>query len=706
MKTSSIKPKVEKFLKMKKASKDTLSEILEIIKTCSDIYYDGTNESPLLDEEYDNLVNHYAKFAKLPNAVQVSNHPKKNKNLIDTQHMFPELVGTLTKTNYVFNKARDNAKNYDAETVEEWLDDNEEFFSSKLKYCFIQTWKIDGNSITISYNDKREVISALTRGKNGLGSDKTNYFKNRTLPSWFPIEKGDIVGVKYEAVTSFADKSKIEEIIGNGKTYASPCSLVAGLLNKNNSPQEAIDLITLVPINIQYKVNKISRFRALELICTMHNKESDTYPISIIPDPHLLNIEKESYKDVIYKVDEMYKRFIERRPTLSFPVDGLVFEFIDDKVRRDLGRKIDKNLFEFALKFPYDTKRSHVQDIEFYVSNNGTGRVTPVVIFDDVQFSRAVCNHVSIANYKRFKELKLAKGDEIIVSYHNDTLAYVTLPENCVHVGKPIKFISKCPYCGEPLKVNKEKTFVHCRNKKCPAIKIGKYNNYLIKIGVDNVRENTIRDLYNAGLLKGLPSLYKLTVRDIVQIDGYQTTSAQNIINDINAKKEVFDYELLGALGFKNISTNTCKEICKKFSLSELKEMLDDDFDSLSLQLLEVNGVADKTAQQFEKDFTRNLKTINELEKILTVKELKNTVTRTNDPKNIVFTGFRDKDLQNKLELAGHSVKSSVSGKTHIVVTAQKGSGSIKEKKAYELGLPVYSLDEFTTDILPTLLGE
>ena len=699
-----LRLKSRNFLDIDNPSKMVLDEMLRIINHCSNIYYDGIEDSPLLDEEYDKVVNHYKKFRDLPLTVQPIevNKKKKNKNLIDTQHMFPELVGTLTKTNYVYNKDREEAKNPDTETVEDWLNGNISFFNKKDKYEFIQTWKIDGNSITISYNDKRQVILALTRGKNGLGSDKTNYFINRSLPKWFPIEKGDVVGIKYEVVTSYANKAKIEEIIG--KTYASPCSLVAGLLNKNDTPQEVIDLITLVPINIQYKNHKITRQRAIELICMLHNKESEEYPISILPDPRNYNIEKAKYSDIVTSVEKMYKYFIDRRGSLAFPVDGLVFEFVDDKVRTTMGRIDDKNMYEFALKFPYSTKRSHVKDIEFYTSTNGTGRITPVVIFDDVQFSRAVCNHVSIANYKRFKELKLAKGDEVIISYRNETLAYLTLPEDYEHVGKPIKFITKCPYCGEPLKVNKEKTFVRCANKNCPAIKIGKFNNYLIKIGVDNVRENILADLYNAGLLKGLSSLYKLSIADIIRIDGYKETSAKNIIDNINAKKEVFDYELLGALGFKNISTSTCKEICKVFSLSELKAIANDEFDNLSLQLLDVNGVAEITANQFEKDFTRSLKTIENLEKYLTVKELKNTVNKSSDPKSIVFTGFRDKTLQDKLEMAGHSVKSSVSGKTNIVVTAHKGSGSIKEKKAEELGIPVYSLDEFRNKILSTLV--
>ena len=74
-------------------------------------------------------------------------------------------------------------------------------------------------------------------------------------------------------------------------------------------------------------------------------------------------------------------------------------------------------------------------------------------------------------------------------------------------------------------------------------------------------------------------------------------------------------------------------------------------------------------------------------------------------PKNIVFTGFRDPALQQQLERAGHAIKSGVSKKTDMLIEKVKGSGSVKEKKAMELQIPIYSYDEFMATVVDTLLG-
>jgi len=64
--------------------------------------------------------------------------------------------------------------------------------------------------------------------------------------------------------------------------------------------------------------------------------------------------------------------------------------------------------------------------------------------------------------------------------------------------------------------------------------------------------------------------------------------------------------------------------------------------------------------------------------------------------KTVVFTGFRDKNLENNIINSGGKVTTSVSKKTSfVVVGGKKGTGSAKETKAAELGLPIYSLDEF-----------
>ena len=80
--------------------------------------------------------------------------------------------------------------------------------------------------------------------------------------------------------------------------------------------------------------------------------------------------------------------------------------------------------FSTALKLPYLEKRSKVTGIDF--SYGTFGRITPVVHFEPVNFNGCENTKQSIHNFKRFNELKLGVGSEILVSYHSDCLSYIT----------------------------------------------------------------------------------------------------------------------------------------------------------------------------------------------------------------------------------------------------------------------------------------
>lgn len=693
---------ISNFISNSKPNEKDLNKAKSIIDYCCNVYYDSTDESPLTDEEYDKLYNHYKLFKGDISVLSTSN--KRNKNLIDTEHLFPELVGTLDKCNYINKKDKENK---DALSCEEWF---KQLNIKDKPYSFNISLKHDGNSITLTINDQYKIVSALTRGKDGLGSDKTNYFKNFKIPKFIKIPKGSLLGIKCEAIMTYENKEKVCEMLN--ENYANPRSLVAGLLGRKDTPQEIINLINLVPIRIQLSNKKISRSKELELLRKLHTEYKEEFPYSINPEFYNKNEQGFKIQDITCTIKSFLKTVLpefyydindNKRKILPYPIDGIVIEIVDEEIREQLGRNADRNNFEFALKFPYMVKKSKVKDIDFYVSTNGTGRITPVVIFKPLNFNGAICDHVSIANYKRFKELSLSKGDSVIIEYRNDVLSYLQKDTSKKSKNDPIKFPTKCPLCGEKLKINKNKTFVMCDNKNCDSIKIGKINHYLISIGVDSVRENIITDLYKNGLIKNIPSLYSLKASDIERLDGYQITSAKNIVNAINYKKDFYDWEVIGSLGFKNIALSTCKEIFKELNIEDLENRLNDK-DAFITRLVEIKGIAEITAKQFYKDFNKNLKIINKLKSILNIKSYKDTIKVSAEPKNIVFTGFRNKDIQEKLELAGHSVKSSVSSKTDMLVCAVKGSGSEKEKKAQSLSIPIYTVDEFLSNIINTLL--
>src|SRR5690606_7634516 len=114
-----------------------------------------------------------------------------------------------------------------------------------------------------------------------------------------------------------------------------------------------------------------------------------------------------------------------------YMIDGLVIELMDSTARKKLGIHDYTPKFSVALKFPYLEAETVVTGMEFDYGK--TGRITPCVLFEPVEFYGATQRRVSLSNYKRFNELKLGIGSRILVQYRNDTLSYVEkldVPEN------------------------------------------------------------------------------------------------------------------------------------------------------------------------------------------------------------------------------------------------------------------------------------
>lgn len=685
---------VREFLKEKRPTGALLQNVKDTLDHCSDVYYNTGEDSPLTDEEFDMVLQKYRKYDK----VTAGAAPKAGKRVVDVGHDFPEIVGTLDKVNFVYKADRLAAGKDDLDSVEEWF--ARAVAAAKIKsnriIRVVVTDKKDGNSIAETRNDQLKLITALTRGKDGQGADMTNKFSSRKPPR-VPVPVGDTVGIKYEAIVNDSDFQKICEEMG--REFANSRSLTAGILGADKSESgKYVDMITLVPIRVRYKNTPLTREEELAIIENIRDFSADQ-KIS-------MNIERihGTVPDVIAKVKKIYDRYNSGdRQKLDHPIDGLVVEIIDEDIRKALGRDDDRNNFEFALKFPYMVKRTTVSDIKFYVGL--TGRITPVVLFDTVQFNGANCSHVSIANYKRFKELALCKGDYVFIEYRNDVLSYLTKDPETRSRGKCIEFPKACPECGTGLKFNKSGTFAFCPNKKeCPGIQRGKIVNWFRKLNIKGVKESTVRKLMEGGLITHIQDLYSLTAQQIAELEGFQLRSGELIVKAVNSRREMWDWELFGSLHFEGVGRSKCKLIFKEYTIKDVFAMIKDK--TYVEKLSAIRGIESATAKSFARGVVENQSTIVFVKTNLKVKSTKSegSAKKASNVYSFVFTGFRDPELQAQLEEAGHSVKSSVSKNIDILVAKSTASNSGKVKQARDLGKAVISLDDLRTN-LPVYLS-
>ena len=673
-----IKELAEKYAVEDIELSDKLLDKLEaFIGKCNEVYYNGEGEVLLTDQEYDSIVKKLGKVRNLTTLTAPS------KRLVNQEHEYPELMGTLDKCQ--------NMKD-----VEEWLNKKKREVpiwttTNNIPVNIVCSFKEDGNSLVISYDGKK-VLSALTRGKDGKGA---------SIPLFDHIP-GPFQGryaIKYEVTMTDENFQKYQEESGN--TYANPRSATNSIMHGSENAKYK-EYLSLVPIRVSIKNQDLSRKQELEFVDVAGKSHKQMIPFcyKIITAPITL---------ISNKISDYYKETIKTRETLNRMIDGVVVEYLDKNIRHKLGRENFKNNFEFALKFPHMQKRSKIKDIEFYFGKAGT--ITPVAVFDQVLFNGAKCDHVSLANYKRFKELSLAKDEEVIIEYRNDVLCYLNKADPNYKSPNPIKFIGRCPKCGEKLKVTENKTFVKCVNDNCKGKLIGRVTNFAIKTGMKGIEEATIEKLVEAGLITDIPSFTKLKSFEIEKVEGFQEISANNIENIIKEHSTQYDYDIIGSVGIDQIGRKTCQLIMEYYTIDDICEKLDNNLDDdLIDELKSIKGIEKISATSFVEGFRKYRKDIEGIPfKVISYKKSLEDKMK-NRPKDfkqesIVLTGFRDPEMQKQLEEAGHRIVGSVSSKTTILVHAPGETGTVKYKKAEELGtVKIYEMNDFKENILKTLL--
>lgn len=253
---------------------------------------------------------------------------------------------------------------------------------------------------------------------------------------------------------------------------------------------------------------------------------------------------------------------------------------------------------------------------------------------------------------------------------------------------RKIEFIKNCPACGSELDLNVVN--VQCKNKNCPAVTTGRIINYCTNLRIQQIGHNTLKTLSDYGYVNEIIDLYKLKNKayEIENLPNFGRLKTRAIINEIEKKRELFDYEFFGAIGIGGLSLKTFKDIFKEISFKKFMELLNGQkFIELEAKLLSISGIAEKKAEILVNYF----KDENEFKKILKLlKELKIKNSQNNIAKPIaIISGFRDKALIEQIESQGYEVSENWSNKAEILFVKRGNTKTKKEVLAEMRKIPI-----------------
>jgi DNA ligase (NAD+) len=595
-----------------------------------------------------------------------------SKRIRNTNHMYPELVGTLDKNKFVTIAEaqqagvadKPNVKIFERDFLQEHInkgiiDPNNITLILELKY--------DGVSVEAEVTDR--ILSARTRGDTSIdqATDLTPILKGYrfTRASGLNIKP---FGMKFEAMVSTQNLINLNAECG--KRYVNSRNAVQGILGNSDAAMFA-KYITLVPLQstlINDKGEPLGRDEELMWL----NKYYSTGEFC------RWAYASGNYMQVLYQVYRFVKEAENLRQYSPFMYDGVVVSYLDKNIRNYLGRKNSVNQYSVAIKFNAIRKNTRCRGIGYTVGARGD--ITPMIYYDPVEFFGTIHTKSSGHSYARFKELNLRPNDIIEVEYVNDVMPYVNkvyVPENDFNPMRPFEFIRTCPECGSPLYESESGKNVTCNNFMCKGRVVARLTNMFEKLRISGFSESTVKQL-------GLTSFYDFMTLTEERTSVLGPKSSKDLLSIIDRLYEanVPDFELLGSLGFSGISNGKWKKILTAVPLHKIIQGSD-----IALSTLLRNssrGIGEKTANTIIEErqyFLRDLTYIYNMPNV--IKTAGGSDVNIKPGKTIRFSGVRDRELEMRLSANGHDCSDgAVTKTTDILIIPYVGFSSSKTTKA------------------------
>lgn len=541
--------------------------------------------------------------------------------------------------------------------------------------CFTVEPKIDGLSVSLEYSGG-ELTRGSTRGDGFVGEDVSANIKTiNSIPLKFS-DAPDFLEVRGEVYMprSVFYKLSQEMELNSEQPFKNPRNAAAGSLRQKDSKIAAKRKLDIFVFNVQQ----------VEGVKFSSHKESLDYlkahGFKVIPEYRLVK----SFEEIKAIIEDIG----ERRYSLPYDIDGVVIKLDSLALREQVGYTSKVPKWAVAYKFPPEEKQTKLTSIEVNVGR--TGAITPVAVFEPILLAGTSVSRATLHNQDFIDERNISVGDIITVRKAGDIIPEVLeVAQKCGDEAS-FKLPSKCPVCGAEAVREEGESALRCPNIECPAQVLRSIIYFASKpaMNIDGFGPAVAQALYENGLVKTIPDIYRLTVDDVMTLEGFKEKSAAKLINSIIKSKSSPLDRLICGLGIRNVGSASCKLLCEKFG------SIDNIISAGVEDIVAIDGFGELTAEIVYKTLSEPhmLKTINELKQLGVNTEYE--TSRQSDKLSglsFVITGtlpnYSRDDMKALVEAHGGTVKSSVSKKTDYLI-AGEDAGS-KLTKAQELGVKI-----------------
>ena len=641
---------------------ERMKELVELLNRYATEYYTSDNPS-VSDSEYDRLY----------------------RELVELEKAHPEQVLPDSPTHRVGGKILDGFEKYshryplyslqDAFSREE-LDAFDARVRKELdEVTYICELKIDGLSISLTY-EQGIFVAGATRGDGSVGENITENLKRvKDIPLSLP-EKLDITvrGECYMPRASFNQVNLARQENGEPE-FANPRNAAAGTLRQ-------LDTAVVAKRNLAtflYQEASPSTRDSQEKV--LNHLEQ----LGFVVNPRRL---------LARSMDEVWE-FIQEvgqeRDRLPYDIDGVVIKVNDLAGQEQLGFTVKAPKWAVAYKFPAEEKEAKLLSVDWTVGR--TGVVTPTANLTPVQLAGTTVSRATLHNVDYIAEKDIRKDDTVIVYKAGDIIPAVLRVVESKRVSEEkLDIPTNCPSCESKLLHFEDEVALRCINPRCPAqIKEGLIH-FASRdaMNISGLGPSIVEKLFVADLVKDVADIYRLTVEDLLLLDGIKDKSAQKLYQAIQSSKENSAEKLLFGLGIRHVGSKASQLLLQHFhSIESLAQANPEEVASIE-SLGSV--IAQSLQSYFESEGAQLL--LRELKELDVNLDYKGQIVAADAALSgltVVLTGKLERlnrsEAKNKLESLGAKVTGSVSKKTDLVV-AGADAGS-KLQKAQELGIEI-----------------
>lgn len=572
--------------------------------------------------------------------------------------------------------------------------------------------KIDGLSLSLRY-EQGNLVQAATRGDGETGENVTE--NARTIADIPETLTGapDVLEVRGEVYMSHEDFAALNQRQAEtgGKTFANPRNAAAGSLRQLDAGITASRPLRFFAYSwgelseplAETQMGAVARLKALGFQTNSLTQECD--------GPKALM--------------QVYAGIEQKRATLGYDIDGVVYKVNDLALQHRLGFRSTTPRWAIAHKFPAELAWTRLEKIEIQVGR--TGALSPVARLSPVTVGGVVVSNATLHNedYIAGRDSKgneirdgkdIREGDWVQVYRAGDVIPKVAdvdltkRPEGT----EPYRFPDTCPECGSDAVREDGDAVRRCTGGLiCPAQAVEKLKHFVSRgaFDIEGLGAKQIEMFYVDDTLpiREPADIFTLAGRDAANLtklknrDGFGDRSVSNLVQAIEEKRKIPLNRLIFALGIRHVGDSSANLIARHYGSWTAFEAAmtgatigeGPDWDDL----LAVDGVGAVMAASLVNAFHQEAEraSIDRLIAELDVQDVQQPSTEGSPVagKTVVFTGSLEKmtraEAKARAEALGAKVSGSVSAKTDLVV-AGPGAGS-KAKQAEALGIEMIDED-------------